>query len=1223
MRTSASWLSPGKLAAAFTTLLPGIHAIAYSSIPSPDLDLSQLGRVALAGDFDSISLYTYTGQNENSFSTNGTQSLITRYPNGAFQDIALSDAYIETMCPFVQKDGTLAGVVVGGNFTSLGGVQAQGIALWNPNTTAITPLPGLSGHVSSVYCDQDSSTVYVGGSFSGGNSTNAIAWTTGWTNLPFAGFNGPVTSITKTSNGSIVFGGSFTGLGSTSTNSTTTSTTEAQVINLSSGNITSESTTSTSAYSDPKNIICNTGSGNSWLLDDDTAGYWAASFGFGFNPTKLRLYNTNQDGRGTKIFRFTALPIDGIMNLTYTDTDGSTAYCSSQCPLPENNSTYQDFEFVNVIGMNAFRIDISAWYGSGGGLSGIELFQNDIYAFAIANFNEPSCDSVSTTGANATATGPWVLTPSGSSTSDYLTANLTNATITTDSASVVFKPDIKESGNYSITVYTPGCLGDDTCSTRGLVNITGTMTTENAAISTTLHQTNDYDKYDQVYYGYVDAGSTSYRPTITLTPATGQTGPLTIVAQRVRFELMASNDGLNGLYEYNPNEATVSTDYSSSAIDAAGTSLNTGATVNALAVYSTSTYVAGNFTANGISNIFSINGANTTSLPGGGLNSEVLTMYQNGSLLYVGGNFTNTAESTFEGLNGVAAFSASSNTWQALGTGVNGPVWAIVPLQLNISSGDLETVLTISGAFTEVNAVGKNVSFSANGFAVWVPTQSNWLHNLDSATVSISGELLTQTAVPGFSPLLAGSISSQSLGLSDAAALSGSGQPSLQSLGVSITANQQTSSSLRKRASTSSQNITGVAAGLFYLQNGLNLTILGGHFSANASDGSTINNFLILNDTATQKVTGLPNTIDADSQFLSMDTHGTTVWAGGVVSGTVSDNNVNGVIVYDLSTAALATSQPPALTDSTGTVSVNAVAAQPSSSSVFVGGSFSNAGSLSCPSLCMYDTSAMQWMSPGIGLGGSIAAMTWASNTKLVIAGNLTASGNATTMATYDSKKQTFAEFPGASGLPGPVSALASANSAYDQFWVAGTSSTNGSFFLEKYDGTNWTPVTGLGASTSIRGLQIMSLTSNHASSTLVDADKVLLITGTINVPDYGNASAVLFNGTTFQPFILTNTEENGQGSLARMFVQNPSNFLSSSSHHIAIGLVVLIGLGIALGLIFLIVLAGIFIERYRRRREGYVPMAQLRPDQHANLSRIPPESLFGTLTEKDRAPKI
>jgi hypothetical protein len=124
----------------------------------------------------------------------------------------------------------MAGVVVGGNFTSLGGIESQGAALFNQNTSAITPLTGLSGQVSALLCDESTNTVYVGGSFKGANSTNAIAWvgTAGWTDLPFSGFNGPVTSITKASNGHIVFGGSFTGLG----NATGPSLPDQQIINI-------------------------------------------------------------------------------------------------------------------------------------------------------------------------------------------------------------------------------------------------------------------------------------------------------------------------------------------------------------------------------------------------------------------------------------------------------------------------------------------------------------------------------------------------------------------------------------------------------------------------------------------------------------------------------------------------------------------------------------------------------------------------------------------------------------------------------------------------------------------------------------------------------------------------------------------------------------------------------------------------------------------------------
>ncbi|KAI4722788.1 hypothetical protein E4T48_00995 [Aureobasidium sp. EXF-10727] len=1215
MRPSACSSRPLAFGSTLAILLSCASARNFTQAPSPNLDLSGLGRVALAGDFDSISLYTYEGQNQNANFGNGSQYLFSEYPDGSFQSLASADAYITTMCPFISH-GALQGVVVGGNFTSLGGVPAQGIALWNPNTTKITPLDGLSGSVSAVYCDDESSTVYVGGTFTGGNSSNAIAWTTGWTNLPFAGFNGPVTSIVKSSNGSIIFGGSFEGLG----NTTTPTNRDVQVINLSAGNITSGASTSTSGFSDPRNIICQTGddsAGNAWLLEDNTPGFWRGSFGFGFNPTKLRLYNTNQDGRGTKTWRFTAFPINGIMNFTYTDESGSLASCTANCPLPQGNTSYQDFHFVNSVGMNDFRIDISAWYGAGGGLSGIELFQDDIYAFAISDFNEPRCDSVSTTGANSTATGPWVQTPSGLSTSDYLTATL-NSSVTTNSAQVVFMPDIKQSGNYSVTLYTPGCLQDDTCSSRGIVNITGSMTTEGGAVTTTLYQTNYYDKYDQIYYGYVDAASESSRPEVTLTPVAGQNTPLTVVAQRVRFELVTSTGGLNGLYEYDPNLATVNTDFSASKVDSAAMSLDMGAKINALAVYKDVTYVAGNFSNGDIHNIFSIGSGNATSLPGGGLNSVVRTMYQNDSTIYVGGNFTNTVTAQTAGLNGVAAFSIDDNSWKALGAGVNGPVWAIVPLQLNITGRDQETVLAVSGAFTSVNAVGSNATYSTNGFAAWVPSRGNWLHNLANATVALSGGLLAQTEVADYGQLLAGSLVASQIGMSDAVALSGSGRPNLSPIGVSISASQQ-SSTKRKRAATS-QNVTGVATGYFYVENGKNMTILGGHFTANSSAGTTIDNLLIIDNTNGQNIIGLPNTVDADSTVLALEVRDTSLFAGGSITGTANGDNINGLLVWDLSKNALATSQPAALAGNS--VTVNTVAAQPGSSNVFVGGNFENAGSMSCPSFCMYDTSSGQWMPPASGLNGTINAMTWRSNNQLIVGGDFTISGNHTRLALYDSKKQTFSDLGASANLPGTVTSMTPANPNYDAWWVAGTAN-NGSSFLQKYDGTNWHSVTGLGSATTIRGLQIVSLTQKHQLSDLVPSNEVLLLTGSIELPDNGNASAVLFNGTTFQPFVLTTSENGGQGSLSGMFVQNPSNFLSSKSHHLALGLVVLIGLAIACALTFLLVVIGILVERHRRRRQGYVPMPQLRPDQHANLNRIPPESLFGTLEKRDTAPRV
>lgn len=378
--TAAEFASIIQLWPVWTSLVLPVKAVNFDPVPSPSLDLSQLGRVALAGDFEAISFYTFRQQTENGFSTNGSQSLLSQMPNGAFADLASADASIHTMCPFVMSDGKLAGVVVGGNFTSLGGMEAQGIALFNPNTSKVTPLPGLSGQVSALLCDQDTNTVYVGGDFKGANSTNAIAWVgmTGWANLPFAGFNGPVTSIAKAPNGNVIFGGSFEGLG----NTTTPNRKDQQVINLSTANVTAGSSTSTAGFSNPANVVCRTegtdGPDSTWLLADHQPGFWRAEMQFGYEPTKLRLWNTHRDGRGTKTFRFTAHPINGIMNFTYTDpATGQLASCDARCPLSDNSTEkYSDFHFVNVIGMSAFQIDISDWYGDGAGLDGIELFQD-------------------------------------------------------------------------------------------------------------------------------------------------------------------------------------------------------------------------------------------------------------------------------------------------------------------------------------------------------------------------------------------------------------------------------------------------------------------------------------------------------------------------------------------------------------------------------------------------------------------------------------------------------------------------------------------------------------------------------------------------------------------------------------------------------------------------------------------------------------------------------
>ncbi|KAL8923560.1 MAG: hypothetical protein Q9208_004506 [Pyrenodesmia sp. 3 TL-2023] len=1223
---SCKGLAAAKFVFLVQFLLPSTQGVAFDPVPPPNLNLDQLGRVALTGNFDSISLYSYRQQSENAFSNNGSQALITQLPNGDFTPAATADAYIKTMCPFIMDTGQLAGVVVGGNFTSLKGIETQGVAMYDPNTSNVTPLPGLLGQVSVVYCDQDTNTVYVGGDFKGADSTNAIGWVgmSGWANLPFAGFNGPVDSITKAPNGNIIFGGTFTGLGN---NTAAPQKRDPQIINLSSANISSKSSNDATGFNDPRNIICKTGGNDgpssTWLLEDKTTGFWRADLNFGFQPTRLRLWNTRQGGRGTKTFRFTALPINGIMNLTYIDpvTNEETPCDASgaRCPLSNNASLkYQDFTFVNRVGMSAFQIDISDWYGDGAGLNGIELVQDDIYAFAVPDLNEPTCANIDF-GSNSTPTGPWTTAPSALSNSQYLRADLSAQDVQSAKASVIFMPDIKQKGNYSVNVYTPGCLQDGSCGSRGIANVTATFTEKGAPIPPQqIYQTNYYDKYDQIYYGPVDVNSRSFRASVTLTPLTQQGKGITLVAQRVQFIPTSSTDGLNGIFEFDPNDETLLTDFSKSKFDQAGTALERGAIVTSLAVADGITYVGGNFSATSgeFKNIFAVTDGNATSLPNGGLNQPVATLEVFGDLLYIGGNFTNTANGTVAGLNNFAAYNTVSQSWVALGSGVRGRVNTIVPLQLNVTDNQPETCITVNGHFDQLEAFGSALAVAVQGFGVWVPSRQNWLQNLDLNTRTVTGKLSTTTNITGSSPLLAGTISSQ--GVPDAqGAVSLTSKPlQLNSLGIKIQP-QQVTSPIRKRA-VSGQNVTGAVTGLFHKNGKLNVTVVGGHFTAAASNGSTINNLAFINGTGA--VSGIGSGLDDDSVFLALGTQADILYAGGTISGNVYDAAINGLILYDLALDNFAFPQPPALGGDN--VAVNAISTRPKSTQVYVAGQFDTAGSLGCPSVCVFDKG--QWTQPGSGLGGSVAALTWQGNDKLLAGGNISVNGNATTLANYDTNTlQWTALDDAATVIPGPVTALEQASDDVSQFWVAGKS-TNGSAFLLKYDGSKFRTIGDngmLGDQTTIRGLSMMNLNEDHDKNDLVPQRMVLLVTGSLNLANFGNASAALFDGTSFAPFILS-TSGNGPGTLSQLFSEKTVNFRVSGGR-LAKGFIVLIGLACALGTVFLLVVAGILLERYRRRAAGYQPAPTTYPDKTSNMGRIPPDQLFGRLGQRDEPPML
>ena len=768
----------------------------------------------------------------------------------------------------------------------------------------------------------------------------------------------------------------------------------------------------------------------------------------------------------------------------------------------------------------------------------------DIFAYAENDLNEPVCAKTDF-AANASVTGPWTVTPSGQSYSRYLSADFAGGNTNAQDVSVVFQPDIKQQGNYSVMLFTPGCLQDSSCDKRGTVNVTGNFATSTGpgpALQTQIFQTNNYDKYDEIYRGPVDLNSGGFRSSVTLTPLSTQKNSIRIVAQRVQFSLVGNaTSSLNGLYEFDPMSQTLETDYSKSTVDQAGADLNAAASITSMAVLGNVTYVAGKFSdkSAGFANILAIGGGNSTALPYGGLNAQVSSMLVYEDVLFVGGNFTDTLNGSVPGLNNIAAFNTTSQAWQALGAGVSGAVTTVVGLTVNVTTNTPELCISFNGFFDQLEASGSDKAVSVQGFGVWVPSRQNWLQNLHLQSQAITGRLSAMTNVTGGAPLLAGTLSAQDMSASDAVALSSA---PLQINGLNIGIQPQPAGPVTRKRSVSNQNVSGIVTGMFHTGNNVNVTVLGGHFTATASNGSTIENLVFINHGANnaENVSGLASGLDSGSAFLTVATIDNVLYAGGTVTGKVNNAAVNGLIVYDLSQMGYSYPQPPALGG--GNVAVNAITMRPNKQQVYVGGTFDSAGSLGCPSVCVFENGA--WSQPGSGIGGSVSAFMWQGNDKLLVGGNLTIMNNATSLANYDSSKSEWTALDGAAAsVPGPVTALTKASSDSSHFWIAGKAANN-SAFLIKYDGKNYQSVGDvLGNQTTIRGLSVLVLTkTNDNGNDLVSNGMTLLITGELDLPTFGNASAALFNGTTISPFILS-TSGNGPGSLSQLFSETQVNF--------------------------------------------------------------------------------
>jgi len=249
-------------------------------------------------------------------------------------------------------------------------------------------------------------------------------------------------------------------------------------------------------------------------------------------------------------------------------------------------------------------------------------------------------------------------------------------------------------------------------------------------------------------------------------------------------------------------------------------------------------------------------------------------------------------------------------------------------------------------------------------------------------------------------------------------------------------------------------------------------------------------------------------------------------------------------------------------------VEVHAITRRPNNKKeVYVAGKFDQAGSLPCPALCVFDIDARQWEASKLDVSGQINTLYWADVNTLLVGGDMNINNTATYLAIYDARSRDWRAFEGdITNIPGPVTSIAVNANTIDSIFISGTSANGGAAYVMKLKSdrkfqalsmlSEYVPIfpdiyllisaiAGLGDNTVIRSIQVLELQDGNDSNDFLDNNQVLLAMGSLNLPNFGNASAATFDGTSWKPLLLTTTADNLPGTIVSLFSQKQQKFSS------------------------------------------------------------------------------
>ncbi|KAG6915394.1 hypothetical protein DXG01_011713 [Tephrocybe rancida] len=679
-----------------------------------------------------------------------------------------------------------------------------------------------------------------------------------------------------------------------------------------------------------------------------------------------------------------------------------------------------------------------------------------------------------------------------------------------------------------------------------------------------------------------DADATKILPNSTLTP-------LDVVG----IDMFNGAGGSNGLSFANPSAITTVAHHPSGNI-----------------------YLGGNFTlssgsASGSANLVAFKSGSLSSLSNDGLNGPVTSVLLNGDQLFVGGGFSDTLSGSTSGkLKGVALYNVQSNSWSPLGAGVDGSVTS-----LSLVNGQVLVAGNFTRALTSLNG-----GAATTGFATWDIEKGAWVNSGGFVVGSISfvgNETSTTQLVAGNAG------AARRVGASGMVILKNGDRktgPAITPLGAQLDTVQSnvTPTTLQRRSpipssawmshilrsklfsrQTPSTKLAplptsipapapAVLAGVFWTNSSSStqVAIIGGNFSFFASGSIAESEALAIYDSAAATIRSLQGPqLNGTVRSLLVDE--SLLYVGGEFI--IQNTKTNDLAVYDLSKQIWNVEEIPALrgTDGSPVVVRSVTKSASKDNTIIVAGTFSEAGSLRCQSICAYDTSSKQWNTLGSGIQGEVASIAYAGDSQelLIASGSIALSDNTVSnVVQFSFSNSTWIALGKPGDLPGPVTAIEVNNGNVSSIFAAGRSTEDSSSFLSFWNGVTWSILSStLQGSTNVAQLTMVPLQDRHSANGVIEPDRMLMVSGLLSDSTFGNASSALYDGQTFIPYISASSASGSSGAVASLF-RSFSSFSFNQRHFLATGVVILISIAIAAGVVFLIALIGILWTLLSRR---------------------------------------